>query len=138
MKHSISSFLLTATLLAMAAGCTVEAHGRVVAPQPVAVVEVEEEPPPPRTVVVETRPGFVFIEGRWFRRGGRWEWQDGRWERERVGHVWVAGRWERRGNKHVWIEGSWRAGGGATVRDHREPPPSPAPPPEPVVRDHRH
>jgi hypothetical protein len=132
MKSSLGSFLLTAALLGTAAGCTVEAHGRVVAPRPVigVEVEVEEEPPPPRTVVVETRPGFVFIEGRWFRRGGRWEWQDGRWERERVGHVWVAGRWERRGNRHVWIEGSWRAGG--AVRDHRtEPPP-------PEVRDHRH
>jgi hypothetical protein len=116
MKNAISSLLLTATLLGTAGGCMVEAHGHVAAP--VAVVEVEEEPPPPRTVVVETRPGFVFIEGRWYRRGGRWEWQDGRWERERVGHVWVPGRWERRGNKHVWIEGSWRAGG-PVVRDHR-------------------
>lgn len=132
MKNSLGSFLLTATLLGTAAGCTVEARGHVVVPQPVVgvEVEVEEEPPPPRTVVVETRSGFVFIEGRWFRRGGRWEWQDGRWERERVGHVWVAGRWERRGNRHVWIEGSWRASSGPAVRDHREPPP-------PVVRDHR-
>jgi hypothetical protein len=122
--------LLAATLLGTAGGCVVEARGHVSAP--VAVVEVDEEPPPPRTVVVETRPGFVFIEGRWYRSGGRWEWQDGRWERERTGHVWVAGRWERRGNKHVWIEGSWRASaGGPAVRDHREPPPAP------VVRDHR-
>jgi hypothetical protein len=117
MKHSLGSFLLAATLLGTVGGCVVEARGHVAAP--VAVVEVEEEPPPPRTVVVETRPGFVFIEGRWFRSGGRWEWQDGRWERERVGHVWVAGRWERRGHKHVWVEGQWRATAGPVVRDHR-------------------
>jgi len=117
MRISISSLALAATLTAAASGCVVTARGHVEAPA--AVVEVDEEPPPPRTVVVESRPGFVFIEGRWYRRGGRWEWADGRWERERVGHVWVPGRWERRGRRHVWIEGSWRASGGAVVRDHR-------------------
>lgn len=135
MKQTLGSFLLAATILGGAGGCFVEARGRVVTPAPVAVVEVEEEPPPPRTVIVETRPGFVFIEGRWFRRGGRWEWTDGHWERERVGHVWVPGRWERRGRNHVWIEGSWRANSGGAVRDHRSPPP--AAPPSGVVRDHR-
>jgi YXWGXW repeat-containing protein len=122
MKNAVSSLILATTLFGAVEGCTVEAHGRVRAPPPPTAtieVEVEEEPPPPRRVVVETRPGFVFVEGRWYRRGGHWEWADGRWERERVGHVWVPGRWERRGRHHVWIEGSWRAGGGAVVRDHR-------------------
>ena len=98
MKNALGSFLLTATLLGTAGGCVVEARGHVSAPPPpvaVVEVEVEEEPPPPRAVVVETRPGFVFVQGRWFRRGGRWEWSDGHWERERAGQVWVAGRWER-------------------------------------------
>lgn len=141
MKSALGSFLLTATLLGTAGGCFVEAHGRVSAPAPVAVVEVEEEPPPPRTVVVETRPGFLFIEGRWYRRGGRWEWGDGHWERELAGYVWAPGRWERRNNRHVWVEGTWHAGGGGTVvRDHRTPPPAaqPAAQPDTVVRDHRH
>jgi len=71
MKNALGSFLLTATLLGSTGGCVVRASGRVAAPPPVAVVEVDEEPPPPRAVVVETRPGFIFIEGRWFRRGGR-------------------------------------------------------------------
>ena len=139
MKNALGSLLITATLLGTAGGCVVEARGRVVAPAPVAVVEVDEEPPPPRVVVTEVRPGFLFIQGRWYRRGGRWEWSEGHWERERPGQVWVAGRWERRGNKHVWVEGSWRAsgGGGAVVRDHRAEPPRP-PPSDTVVRDHRH
>jgi len=114
MKNPLRSFLLTGALISSVTGCMVEARGRVVGPPPPVAtvdvdVEVEEEPPPPRRVVIETRPGFVFIEGRWYRRHGRWEWSDGRWERERVGHVWVPGRWERRGRNHVWIEGSWRA-----------------------------
>jgi hypothetical protein len=136
MKNTLGSLLLAATLLGTAGGCVVEARGRVVAPQPTVVVEVEEEPPPPRAVVVETRPGFLFIEGRWERRGGRWVWRDGYWERQRAGYVWLPGRWERRGRRHVWIEGSWRADarGGAHIRDHRSAPPA-APPSE--VRDHR-
>jgi hypothetical protein len=145
MKNTLGSLLLTATLLGTAGGCVVQARGHVAVPRPVAVVEVEveEAPPPPRTVVVETRPGFLFIEGRWHHRGGRWEWTDGHWERERVGYVWMPGRWERRNRGHVWIEGSWRAGGGgrggAAVRDHRSAPPAapPAAPPGEVVRDHR-
>ena len=116
--------------------CMVEGHARVVEPAPIAVVEVDEEPPPPRTVVVETRPGYIWIEGRWDRVGGRWAWRDGRYERERAGSMWEAGRWERRGNRHVWVEGRWCAGG-PVVRDHRDEQPITPPPPGPVVRDHR-
>src|SRR6185295_12572016 len=101
------SLLVTSLLIGTAGGCVVEARGHVAAP--VAVVEVEEEPPPPRRVVVESRPGFLFLEGRWERRGGRCVWNDGGWERQRSGHIWIKGHWERRGNRHVWIEGEWRA-----------------------------
>jgi hypothetical protein len=105
------------------------------------VVEVEEEPPPPRAVVVETRPGFLFIQGRWVRHGNRWDWRDGYWERERSGYVYDQGRWETRGNRHVWVEGSWRAGAAPAarpvVRDHREERREPPPAEGPVVRDHR-
>jgi len=135
MRFSIPSLAFAVTLAASATGCLVTAHGQVAAPT--AEVEVDEEPPPPRAVVVETRPGFVFIQGHWQRSGGRWVWRDGYWERERAGYVWEEGRWETRGRNHVWVEGRWRAGGGPAVRDHRE---------ErheerhegPEVRDHRH
>jgi hypothetical protein len=115
MRNVLGSLLLTSTLVSSAAGCMVEARGHVAAP--VAVIEVDEAPPPPRRVVIESRPGYVFVEGRWARHGGRWDWVDGTWERERTGYVWVGGRWERRGNRHVWIDGSWRAS--TVVRDHR-------------------
>ena len=142
LKHTLASLAVAASLSTLG-GCVVSARGRVAAP--VAYVEVEEEPPPPRTVVVETRPGFIWIEGRWVRDGGRWAWRDGYYERERAGYIYDQGRWERRGNGHVWVEGNWRAGGNASgnvdVRDHRTAPP---PPPArdhregPEVRDHRH
>ncbi len=141
------SFAIVAALAAGSVGCVVRARGHVGVP--VTVVEVEEEPPPPRVYVRDTRAGFVFIQGRWDRRGGRWDWRDGYWERERAGSRWEDGRWERRGRGHVWVEGRWSAGGGVrhdngnhngngNVRDHRR---NDAPPPPadngPVIRDHR-
>lgn len=114
-KHTLGSLLFAALLLP---ACMVHGSGSAYVSGPVAVVEVEEEPPPPRVVVVQSRPGFVWVEGRWIRRGGRWHWNDGHYERVRGGHVWVQGRWERRGNRHVWVEGRWQAGGG--VREHRD------------------
>jgi hypothetical protein len=119
MKNVLGSLLVTSLLVGTAGGCVVRAHGHVPVPVAVVQVEVEEEPPPPRRVVVESRPGFIFIEGRWIRRGGRWEWNEGHWERQRSGYVWYQGHWERRGNRHVWIEGEWRSGGDTVIRDHR-------------------
>jgi hypothetical protein len=140
---NLASFALAATLASGAAGCVVRAHGYVRAP--VAVVEVDEDPPPPRVVVTDVRPGFVFVQGRWYRQGNRWEWRDGYWERSRAGHTWEQGRWERRGRGHVWVEGRWRAGGrvdsgnhNGQVRDHRRNDPPPRRNDGPVIRDHRH
>lgn len=122
MKTAFASLVLAAALLP---ACVVRGSGSAYVSGPVAVVEVEEEPPPPRVVVVSPRPGFIWVEGRWARSGGRWVWRDGRYVRARSGHVWTQGHWERRGRRHVWVEGRWVRGG------HR------APPPGPRVRDHR-
>ncbi len=141
LKKTLGSFALVAAVAAGSTGCVVRARGHVSAP--VAYVEVEEEPPPPRAVIVETRPGYVYVQGRWDRRGGQWIWMDGRWDRERAGYRWDDGRWERRGRGHVWVEGRWSAGGGGRVnngpqvRDHRSDPPPPPPQQGPVIRDHR-
>ena len=129
MKNTLGSLLFAALLLP---ACVVRGSGSAYVSGPVAVVEVEEEPPPPRVVVVETRPGFVWIEGRWIRRGGRWHWHDGHYERVRTGHVWVQGRWERRGGRHVWVEGRWTQGAAHDRRDHRDHRDR-----GPVIRDHR-
>ncbi len=117
MKKTLGSLLFAALLLS---ACVVRGSGAAYVSGPVAVVEVEEEPPPPRVVVVQPRPGFVWVEGRWVRRGGRWDWNDGHYERVRSGHVWVQGRWERRGNRHVWVEGRWTQGAAQEHRDHRD------------------
>jgi hypothetical protein len=138
MRMNIGSLDLAAAIAASAGGCMVTARGHIAAP--VAVVEVDEAPPPPRAVVVETRPGFIFIQGHWSRNGGRWEWRDGYWERERSGYVWDEGRWETRGRGHVWVEGRWRATATPAVRDHRDHREERREERHdgPVIRDHRH
>jgi hypothetical protein len=60
---------------------------------------VYQDPPPPRTETFESRPGFVFVKGRWTWQNGQWSWVAGHWERERNGYAWSDGRWERRGNR---------------------------------------
>lgn len=139
-KKLFGSLAFAGLVATAGTGCVVRAHGHVGAP--VVYAEVDEAPPPPRVVVVDTRPGYIWVEGRWTRSGGRWVWRDGYYERERVGYVWEQGRWERRGRGNVWVEGRWRAGGGngngPNVRDHRNNGGG-APPPQqgPTVRDHR-
>ena len=109
--------------LTLAAGCVVHVRAR-------ATLVADTEPPPPKVMVRPVdRPGYVYVQGRWELRGGRWEWQDGRWQRARAGYAWRDGRWERAGNRYRWIEGGWetaattRAGGDAIdtpiERDHR-------------------
>jgi WXXGXW repeat (2 copies) len=133
MKNTLGSLLLAALLLP---ACMVHGSGSAHVSGPVAVIEVEEAPPPPPShavVVVEQRPGFVWVEGRYHRRGNRWDWHNGHWERQRSGHVWVQGRWERRNNRHVWVDGRWQGQGRVDHRDHRDHRRED----RPVVRDHR-
>jgi hypothetical protein len=120
---SITRGLIVALLMiaSTSSGCMVRARGDLRF-RPVGIVIVNEEPPPPRVTVVETRPGFIWVEGRWERHGNRWDWREGRWQGERRDHRWEQGRWERRGNGHVWVEGRWvggNNGNGGNVRDHR-------------------
>jgi hypothetical protein len=82
-------------------------------------------PPPLRVETNASRPGFVFIRGRWNWNNGRWDWTAGHWERAQASKVWVDGRWELQGNYYVWVDGRWEA------------PPPPAAPSGPVIRDHR-
>lgn len=124
-RASVAALVLS---LVASTGCVVRAHGALrVRP---GVVVVNDDPPPPRAYVAENRPGYVWVQGRWDRRGNRWEWMDGHWERERANHRWEQGRWERRNNGHVWVEGRWIIhtgggnhgngnGNGPDVRDHR-------------------
>jgi hypothetical protein len=77
---------------------------------------VEDEPPAPREEVVVSRPGYIWIHGRWAHPGRRWVWQGGYYERDHPDQVYVDGRWERRGRGSVWVAGGWRSRGAVVIR----------------------
>ena len=61
--------------------------------------------------VVYTRPvtpgpDYVWIEGDWVTRNGRYEWREGHWARPR-NRVWISGNWESRGGGYYWRRGYW-------------------------------
>ena len=70
--------------------------------------------PPPRPYVVGAvgyapGPGFVWADGFWDRREGRWAWSEGHWMRPPHARAyWVSPRWVR--TNHGWRreEGRWR------------------------------
>jgi hypothetical protein len=89
-------------------------------------------PPPPPVERVEPRRGWIWVEGNYEWRHGRYIWQRGHWERERPGHHWRRGRWEQQGDRYVWVRGDW--GGPEYEQQPPQPvavPPPPAPPPPP-------
>lgn len=104
-----SGRLIVALGLALGAGiaapaCVVRGSGYVGASTtPV----VYQEPPQAQVETVTSRPGYLWVHGRWDWQNGQWQWVGGHWERERAGYAWSEGRWERRGNSWHWIEGTW-------------------------------
>ena len=67
-------------------------------------------PPPPRESVVYSRPGHVWVTGRWGRVGSRWLWHRGYWVRQRPGMMWAQPRWVRSGNRWMYRPGGWNRG----------------------------
>ena len=70
--------------------------------------ELYDRPPEPREERVEPRDGFVWVHGRWERRGSLWVWRDGHYEAQRLGFEYVDGHWEPHGNLYQWVDGGWR------------------------------
>jgi hypothetical protein len=68
-------------------------------------------PPPPRSYVVGRAPGpgYVWTDGYWDWRGGRYSWVDGRWARPPRPHAtWVPGYWAQHGHAYRFHSGHWR------------------------------
>ena len=73
--------------------------------------EVRVPPPHPRAGVMgyAPGPGYVWCDGYWDLRGGRWFWMNGSWQRPpRARAVWVPGYWEPHGRGHRFHSGRWR------------------------------
>lgn len=67
--------------------------------------------PPARPRIVRARrpgPNYIWCDGHYDHRGGRYVWVKGRWRRPpRAGAVWVAGNWTLRGGTYVFVAGRW-------------------------------
>jgi WXXGXW repeat (2 copies) len=79
-------------------GCVVRGSG---------VVRVRTAPPPPRSVYVETRPGYIWVDGYWNWNGYDYVWVDGYYERDRPNHVYVRGYWTNDRGYHSYHRGRW-------------------------------
>jgi len=89
--------------------------------------------PPPPMERVRARHGWVWVEGGFEWRHGRYRKLPGHWERERPDRHWHSGRWEWRGDHYEWIPGSWIEGQAYVAPPEmmrQEPPPPPPPPPQ--------
>src|SRR5688572_33465613 len=71
----------------------------------------KEAPPPPRAETPgPAKEGFVWVEGEWDWKGGKYEWIPGHWERARANKRWRPGRWEQKDGKWTRARGGWGDG----------------------------
>jgi hypothetical protein len=96
------ALVFAVALSSLSTGCILRTRGTV-------AYTVDSRPPPPRRVYVESRPGYVWVDGYWYWGGGDWLWTDGYWVDEQPGQVYIQGRWIVRGGRHYWQPGGWRA-----------------------------
>ena len=98
---TMKKLLLAAALPILLGGCYVAGRG---------TVAYAEAPPPPRYVVVDARPGYVWVDGHWYWGANSWAWSDGYYIVDRPGYVWVQGSYYGR----RYRPGYWNHGSGGT------------------------
>jgi hypothetical protein len=89
-------WLLAAALPVMLAGCYT---GRA----RVSYAYATYDPPPPRYTYVETRPGYVWVDGHWYWNSYDWAWRPGYYVVDRPGYSYVQGYYHNR----VYRPGYW-------------------------------
>ena len=105
----IRSAILTAALVAMAAGCTVTAR----VPAPGVEVVVAKPPPPMQVEVIPPPPQshpelVVWQPGHWRWNGQVYVWHPGHYEkRPSATAYWVAPEWVARNGQWVFKPGHW-------------------------------
>ena len=101
MKTKIGSLLATGCVALVLTACGPSYVGMRVGPPPPAPVS--------GYVGVAPGPGYVWMDGFWDLRGGRWSWVGGRWVVPPRPHAtWVSGYWAPRGGHYYWHAGRWR------------------------------
>ncbi|MFI5129467.1 MAG: YXWGXW repeat-containing protein [Chitinophagales bacterium] len=70
-------------------------------------VMVSSRPEPPYySRPMSPGPGYVWINGDWYARSGRYHWREGYWRRS-GNRVWISGNWQSRPNGYYWRRGYW-------------------------------
>lgn len=72
-------------------------------------VAVSSRPATPYYVrPVQPYPNYVWIDGDWYWRGGRYSYRQGYWTAPRRGYEYHPGYWNQHGNGYNWHRGGWR------------------------------
>jgi hypothetical protein len=75
-------------------------------------VRTSDEPPPAEPAEVAgppAEPGLAWVDGRWIRLEGRWEWKSGSFATPpRPDAVWMPGRWVGQEGAWRWVDGEWK------------------------------
>ena len=74
-----------------------------------AAVILSTPPPAPVDVYYESRPGYVWIQGRQTWNGSAYVWTQGSWEAQRSGQVYVDGYWTQTQGGYTYVDGYWTA-----------------------------
>ncbi len=72
---------------------------------------VPVRPPEPSVMVVrppQPGPSYVWVEGEWYSRGGKYYRSPGSWVRAKRGRSWVQGHWANNKRGHYWVGGYWK------------------------------
>lgn len=88
--------ILIATILCLNS-CSTEKH--VVAEQPVAPVYTRPEEP---------GPGYIWVEGNWHWRSGKYVFENGDWVKPKQNKTWVTGSWMKTDKGYYWQKGYWQ------------------------------
>ena len=57
---------------------------------------------------IAPNPNYVWVDGDWYRSGGRYAYHNGYWARPRAHRVWTGGTWVNSGRGYYWKKGYWR------------------------------
>ena len=119
-SQSTLAAVLACSGMALGSGCIADGQYR-------GSMVVRSQPPPQRVIVAESRPGYVWVDGRWNwdDSSTEWVWYDGYYEPERVGYDYEGGRWDNRSDGYVYVQPRWvyQSNHRITVRvsDHSQP-----------------
>ncbi|HRH48195.1 MAG TPA: hypothetical protein PLP23_05575 [Panacibacter sp.] len=62
------------------------------------------------TVVRPPQPGpaYIWVDGEWYSRGGKYYRSQGRWVIAKRGRAWSSGHWQKGNHGWYWVPGHWR------------------------------